>query len=137
MMSTERAFEDLGIDVVSATEIMGWLDLSRIDLGDPQRFSRLQSVINYFKQFPVETQRFLIRKALSGKVVDKLTHIWEYSELLKNKRAVEERMETLKREGSALGSDSDPFILKAHAERELSVRDELNRLQDEISLYEK
>ena len=137
MKNIESAFNELGIDAVVGTELMDWLGVSAIDLGDPQRFSKFQSVIGYFKQFPVDTQRFIIRKAVNGKNVDKLQHIWEYSELLKNKKAVEESLEKIKVEASAVGTSGDAVLRMANAEREIEANRALGQITDEIRLYEK
>jgi hypothetical protein len=136
MISTESALNDLGIDAVTGVELMDWLGISTFDLSDPQRFSKLSSVIEYLKDFPTDTQRYLVKRAVNNKNVDKLQHVWEYTGLLKNKRAVEEALEKIKVEGSALGSDSDPVIRMAHAQREIEAKDALNAVQTEIRLYE-
>ena len=135
MISTESAFNELGIDAITGVEIMDWLGISAIDLGDPARFGRFHDIIDYFKQFPVDTQRYIIRKVTNGKNVDKLNHVWEYSELLKNKRAAEEAIEKVKTELSALGTNPDPVLVQNYALREAEARQALNAVVAEAAIY--
>lgn len=137
MISTESAFNKLGIDAVTGVELMDWLGLSPIDFGDPARFGRFQSIIDYMKQFSTDTQRFLIRKVVNGKNVDKLSYMWEYTELLKNKKAAEEAIEKTKAEASALNAGSDPALSVSFAARETEVRTALNAIIGEMAIYEK
>jgi hypothetical protein len=137
MINTESKFNELGVDAVSGVNLMEWLGISPIDLSDTARFLKFKDVIDYFKQFPPDTQRYLIKRAVNNKNVDKLNHVFEYSELLKNKRAVEEALEKLKVEGSALGPDSDRVLRMAHAQKEIGAKDALNAVMREIDIYEK
>lgn len=137
MINTESAFNSLGIDAITGVELMEWLGLSPIDFTDSGRFNRFKTVIDYFKQFPVDTQRFMIRRVTNGKNVDKLQHVWEYTELLKNKKAVEEAIEKIKTERSALGAGNDPILVQNFAQREIDARTALNHVTQEMALYEK
>lgn len=137
MISTETAFNDLGVDAVTGTELMEWLGISPADFVEPLRFSRFHEVIDYFKDMSPDTRRYMIRRATHNKNVDKLQYVWEYTQLLKQKRSMEESMEKLKNEGSALGPDSDPVLRMDHAQKEISARDELNRLTQEVEIYER
>lgn len=136
MINIETAFNELGIDAATGVELMDWLQISPIDLGDPTRFSKFHSVIDYFKQFPVDTQRYLIRKAINNKNVDKLNHVWEYAELLKRKSEIEKATEKIRLEGSALGPESDAVLRMANAQRELDAKEQFNKVVQEIEIYE-
>lgn len=137
MNSTEQKFNDLGIDAVTGVEMMEWLGVSPVDLSDPLRFSRLHEIINYFKQFPEDTQRYLVRKAVNGKNVDRLQHVWEYTSLLKKKDAAEKGIEKIKSEASAVGDDADEYILSNLAQREHFLREDLKGVKKELDIYEK
>lgn len=134
MISAEQAFNELGIDAITATEMMDWLGISKIDLGDPSRFSKFQSVIEYFKQFPSDTQRFLIRRVTQNPNHDRLQRVWEYAELLKNKKSAEDAIEKIKTEASAV---SDPVLQHNYVAREAEARQALTAVTQEMALYEK
>lgn len=137
MISTEQAFNDLNIDAVTGVQMLEWLGVVPSELSDPQRFSRLQSIISYFKQFPPDTQRFLIMRATKNKMVDKLQHVWEYSQLLQQKKVYEDINISIDRERSALGENSDPALKSSIESRSLENREQLARINDEINLYER
>jgi len=134
--STESAFNELGVDAVTATELMDWLGLSTLDIGDPKRFHLFNDVIGYFKQFPVDTQRYLIKRATRDKNVDKLQHVWEYSQLLQKRTSAEQEMEKVRVEQSALGTDADPTIRISQAQKELEIKGRINDITSEIRLYD-
>lgn len=136
MINVETAFNELGVDAITGVELMDWLGVSSFDFSDSSRFSKFHTVIDYLKGFPTDTRRFLVRRATNNKNVDKLQHMWEYTELLKNKRSIEESLEKIRIESSALGSDSDPVIRMAHAQKEIESKDALNKVSTEIRLYE-
>lgn len=135
-MEIQSAFNDLGVNAIVATNLMDLLGLYPDDFHDPVRFSRFQSVVNYLKQFPDDTQRFLITKSTRGKPIDKLDHVFEYTNLLKQKFAQEETLDRLKEEISAMEAMGDPkagltALQKDEMDRQLSAT-----LQ-EIDIYEK
>ncbi len=136
-MNPERAFEDLGIDAVTGVSVMEMLGVSTDELSIPQRFSRLKEVINYFKQFPEDTQRFLIRKATAGKLVDKLDHLYEYTHLLQRKSHYEETLKGLDKERSAIETTGDEVLLRDVAQRSLDNSQQLDFIKQEIGIYEK
>ena len=136
-MNTERVFEDLGIDAITGVEIMDQLSIVPDELQSPRRFAQLKEVINYLKQFPQDTQRFLINKATRGKLVDKLQHLHEYTHLLTRKSFYEQELEKLSKERSAVEQAGDPILLKDIATRDMANREQLNFIQEEIGIYEK
>lgn len=137
MINTESKFNELGIDAISGVNLMEWLGVSSFDLGDPVRFTKFKDIIGYMKQFPVDTQRYLVRRAVNNKNVDKLNHVFEYTELLKNKKAIEEALERISAEASALGPDSDPVLRIANGHKELEAKHALDSVAKELYLYEK
>lgn len=136
-MNPEAAFGDLGIDAITGTLFLEQLDMSPDEFASPERFSKLQSVINYLKQFPDDTQRFLIAKATRSKYVDRLEHMFEYTELLKRKESVEKNLVSIDKENSAIEFSEDPFLKAGVARRSYDANDELARIKDEIAIYEK
>lgn len=137
MIDTEAAFNGLGIDAVTGVELMDWLGLTPVDLGNPSRFSRLQQVIDYLKQFPEDTQRYLVTRATKGKMVDKLNHMWEYTQILKNKEYVQKLIDATKKEKEALGENADPFMLDGVDKKVAQFTEELGRINSELDIYEK
>lgn len=136
MVNIQETFNDLGTNAIVATNLMNLLGLYPDDLSDPQRFARFQVVIDYLKQFPEDTQRFLITKATRGKLVDKLDHVFEYTNLLKEKYAQEQTLEDMKKELSVLEATHDPkfFILSQQKEE---MESQIGRTLEEISCYER
>lgn len=137
MINIESAFNDLGIDALTGVELMDWLNISQIDLNDPSRFARLHQVIDYFKQFPKDTQRFLIVRATNGKNVDKLNHVWEYSQLLGRRKSMEDMLTSIEKERSVLGLTPDPLILASVDKRSLETRENIAKINVEAAIYEK
>ena len=88
-MNPEAIFDGMGVDAITGVKLMDWLGVTAEELQVPQRFHRLQDIVQFLKQFPEDTQRFLISKSTRGKLVDKLDHFFEYTSLLKEKQAKE------------------------------------------------
>ena len=135
MSNPESTFNELGIDVITGVELMEALNLSVDEIGFPQRFHRLQEVVGYLKQFPLDTQRYLIKKACYGKNVDKLDHMFEYTNLLKNKFELENTMKEIEVEKSAVMNDLSKGIELAMREKDVSGR--LSAVKDECQIYER
>jgi hypothetical protein len=135
MLNTQEIFNDLGVNAIVATNLMDLLGLYPNDFYDPQRFSRFQVVVDYLKQFPDDTQRFIITKATRGKLVDKLDHVFEYTNLLKQKFAQEEALENIKKEISVLEATGDPKIEMTRLQEEEMDR-QIERTLEEIKIYE-
>jgi len=136
-MNTEEKFNELGVDAVTGVQLMDWMSLSQFDIADPQRFTRLQEIIDYLKKFPSDTQRFLVRKVTGTKNVDKLQLMWEYTSLLRKKESYEKEIGEIRSEGTAIGQKGDPILLKNLAEREIAARKSLSDISDEIAIYER
>lgn len=142
-MNIETIFQDLGIDAIRGVQLIDQLDINTAELASPQRFTRLKEIIEYFKQFPEDTQRFLINKAVRGKQVDKLNHVYEYTTILKEKGKFESMLSKIEAEKSALdGTDSmqdqENFNrIISLSEQAMDIRRNVSRLSDELSIYEK
>lgn len=136
-MSLESSFDQLGVDILTATRLMEILDMSPEEFQSPSRFSKLQSVISYLKQFPEDTQRFLITRATRGKNVDRLNHIYEYTSLLREKEEREQHIASIDKERSAIELSADPILQTEVAHRALDARQALNHVKEEIAIYER
>ena len=137
MINIETTINELGISAITAVELMEALSITPDELGFPQRFHRLQEVVGYLKQFPVDTQRFLIKKACYGKQVDKLDHMFEYTNLLKSKYELENSLKEIAAEKSAINMDMDMDQAMKLAIREKDVADKLSNVADECGIYER
>jgi Mor family transcriptional regulator len=135
-MRNEQLFNELGISPLLAVELLDNLDLSTEHLNDPYIFSKLQSVIEFLKEYPEDTQRFIIKKATFGKQ-DKLKVMAEYSRLLKEKSFYDGIAEKINKEKSAFEMTDDLLKKQELSERESTNNAKLNLLKEEINLYHK
>lgn len=134
-MNAERAFQDLGIDAVTGVELMDQLQISVDELQSPRRFSMLKEVINYFKNYSPDAQRFLISKATNGKMVDKLDHVFAYTKLLESKARYETELTQAEKEREAVTGDE--ILSQNAALKELELRKKVEFVKEEISIFEK
>mgnify|MGYP007071589672 CR=1 FL=1 len=91
-------FQDLGVDAIVGSEVMQLTGVTPDDLQDAMIFSRVKDVMDYVKKLP--NRGHFISKALIGKNVDKLSHLWGYVELHKRK---EEALKGLKEIDEEIG----------------------------------
>jgi hypothetical protein len=137
-MKAESAFEDLNIDAMTATKLMGQFGLSLFDLQNPARFSRFQQVVDFIKNYPEDIQNHFISKVLVGKgAVDKLDKFFEYSQLLQKRSKTESKLNDIRVQGSQMGATADPLLRVAHAQRELAAQEQLRAVDGEIGVYER
>lgn len=136
-MDIESAFQDLGANALDATRIMDSLGLSTSDLHIPQRFSRLQAVIQYLKQFSEDTQRFIVNKSTRGKAVDKLNHVFEYTGLLKEKSIYDQELSKVQKELGTYSAIEDFAHLQDSKLKEAELTQKVASIQENIYLYEK
>ena len=137
MPNAETTFNDLGVSAILGTQLLGWLNLSLEDLAIPSRFTKLQSCIDYLKQFPDDTQRFLINKATRGKAVDKLDHLYEYTNLLKEKTSIEANLKANASELSVISGSQDMMKISELTSKVDSLQTNLRHINEEITIYEK
>lgn len=135
-MNTEQIFQELGLNPIMAVTLMENLDLTAEHLNDPYVFNKLQTVIDFLKDYPEDTQRFLLRKATFGKQ-DKLKVFHEYTHLLKEKKYREEVAEKLKTEKSAVEATNDPFKIAEIDVKEKENLSKIQSLREEIEIYHK
>lgn len=136
-MNIETAFNDLGVNAIVGTEMLDLLGLHTQDLQIPQRFARFQAVIEYFKDLPEDTRRFLVTKATRGKPVNRIDHVFEYVNLLKEKtgylnqlKDTEEKLDKLKAVGD-FESATELEVLKQ------MLNKKVEDIQETIEIYEK
>lgn len=138
MINIESIFNQAGTGAVIGTQLMEWLGISPIDFSDPHRFSKFRDIIDYLKKFPEDTQRYIISKVTQGKpLTDKLAQVWEYSQLLGRKESYEQSLTDLSKEREILGPDADRFIVAATDMRYVETKQNLDKINNEIALYEK
>lgn len=135
MSQIETNFNDLGINAIQGVELLGSLGLTTDDLEFPQVFSKLQSVVKYLSNFPEDTQRFLINKATRGKMVDKLGHMFEYTQILKEKERYEREMESAIQELSALGVNNDFGKVSELEVKKGVIGQRLDMLKEELNSF--
>lgn len=134
-MNISTAFDDLGVNAIAGVSLMGHLGLNPQDLMFPQKFAKFQVVVDFLKQFPEDTQRFLINKATRGKFLDKLDHMFEYTNLLKNKESIEKDLNSLEKEVSAIFDDE--FKSAEVSTKITENKERLDKIKEEITLYER
>lgn len=80
-----EAFEDLGVDAITGTEIMSYAGVSPDEIQDPVRFERLRDIIDYVKKLP--DRRYFVSKVTAGRDGERLDHLWGYVELHKQRES--------------------------------------------------
>lgn len=135
-MNIESAFNDLGVNAIKATEMLESLGISVHELNIPSVFIKLQSVVDYLKNFPEDTQRFLINKATRGKTIDKLSHMFEYTMILKEKEFNEKELEKTSKEISAVGFNDVPKMNEL-SEKKNQINTKLTSLHEELEVFNK
>jgi hypothetical protein len=135
-INLETAFDDAGVNAIVGVKFLDLLGLSNGDLQIPGRFSRFQDVISYMKKFPEDTQRFLVTKATRGKMVDKLNHVWEYVNLLKEKEGLDRELAITQEKISGLDGMGDLNQLQDEIALESELMSKVESLKAEIKIYE-
>ena len=136
MIDTGTQFNDLGVDATTGLVLLENLGVRPDELVDPRRFQQMKDVIDYLKQFPEDTQRFFINKATLGKNVDKLQHMYEYTDLLKRKGELDAEVKALEAEREATRS-GDEMLKENVKNRLLMAKKSLRAVSNEVSIYEK
>lgn len=136
-MDIERQFEDLGVDAITGIQLMNSLNINPDDFYDEARFLRFKDVIEYFKNIP--DRDYILNKITIGKNVDKLDHVWGYTQLTKQKETVKNsisgemtKLKTLEDLGDEMSHDSIKFLQSNLIDKKV----ELQRLDQQIDKYE-
>lgn len=136
-MNAESVFNDFGINAIEGTQIMDSLGVNMSDLHIPQRLSRLHDVISYLKQFPEDTRRFLVSKAVRNKNVNKLDHMLEYIHILKEKESYETQLKDIEKELSVFDPEVDYMKVAELRLSENQFRQSLQTIEAEKEIYER
>jgi len=94
-----QAFSNIGVDPILGAQIMEAIRANEEDLMDPKRVKKIQDIVRFFKN--VENPENLIRRITSGKLENRLEHLWEWVELNK---AQQEEMEKVGIDDSSEGA---------------------------------
>jgi len=136
-INLEEAFGDVGVNAIVGVKFMDLLGIYNGDLQIASRMARFEDVVSYLKRFPEDTQRFLVTKATRGKMVDKLNHVWEYVNLLRQKELMDRQLDDVKSQISGLEGMGDLNKLQETIQLETELTDKAEVLQEEINIYTK
>lgn len=121
-----RIFEDAGVDAIKGSQIMDLLDLSLEELNIPQRFNRFVEIADFMKNY--SNFPHVIRKICIGKDVDRLSHVWTYTQLAKNREQAKFDFAEIKKQYKEDKSLKDKYE---------EIEKTLNEVESEMELYEK
>lgn len=93
-----ESFDELGVDAMTGSEIMGLLGLQGYQLADPITFGKISEVVNYLKNIP--DRSFFVNRITAGKPVDKLNHVWSYIQVLGKKDHLVQELKKVEEEQS-------------------------------------
>lgn len=94
----EDKFNDMGVDAILGSEIMSKVGITTSDLVIPQNFEKVKDIMRFMKTVPPQDRSYFLSKVTTGKVLDKLNHVWGYIELTKKKMDTEKSLSKLKEE---------------------------------------
>jgi len=139
-MSVSEMYNDISADSIAITDIMMALGLSADELQFGDRFMKFKDVIEYLKDQP--NYSYIIRKLTTGKQVDALQHLWEWTQLSKARERYEKELSDKKSaldnfgevdEESMSGEELDSYL---NAKREYEMFNHLvEDTNNEIKIY--
>lgn len=135
-MDIETQFNDLGVDAITGTKLMDILALNVSDFHDPARFMRFKDIIGYFKDVP--DSAFVLRKITVGKFVDKLDHVWGYTELARQKAAIKAEAETINKQIgiNSKFEDGNPLAVNELVRKSNDIANRANEVDEQMQAYE-
>jgi hypothetical protein len=125
-----------GVDTILATKIMRWLDIEPEEFQMSIRFDRFKEILSYMSKYEEPEIRFLIHKATTGKTVDKLTHMWEYTKIREQKESLEGDRDDIESRLGAYGEELTPEAMSL-TNQKIGIEKEISLLNEEIAIYEK
>lgn len=135
-MNTEQIFNQIGINPLKAVSLMENLDISIEQLNDPYVIYRLESIVDFLKNYDDDSQSFFIKKATLGKQ-DKLKVLSEYIKLIEKRNFFEKVSDEINREKESNLNSNDLLKMKEIQEKESANNARLSLLKEEIELYHK
>ena len=131
----ESNFNDLGVDAVRGTEIMSLLDLGIDDISIPTNFSKFKEILSFVKTF--DNYRYVIQKITRGKNVDKLSHCFDYVNLMKQRDDMKIKYDDTAKHIDNLSKIGDENEKRAVTQRFIDMKKTINSLEEEMYLFEK
>lgn len=132
VVDIQERFNDLGVDAILGTKMMKAMMVTPVDFIDPARFMKFKETLDFFKKYP--ELEYKIEKICLAKMVDRLEHVWGYTNLLTQKMAKEESMKSLNEKKSMLEMTNEDF-----SEVDQNIQSEqrvINQLSEQIFAYE-
>lgn len=136
-MDIEQAFNDLGVDAVVGTKLMDILGLTSSDFVDPARFMRFKDIIGYFKDVP--DSGYILNKITTGKLVDKLDHVWGYTDLARQKQSLKQEATALNKQSETISrfDEENPFAMGELIKKSNELADRSREIDEQMYAYEK
>ncbi len=127
----------MGVDPLLATELMDLLGIYPDDFIDQRRFEKFKDVARYIGKF--ENYQYMIKKLTLAKNVDKLTHIWEWCELSKQKADADSQIDSVSLEDSEMtGMVNNREGMEKLSKIQNLLKENINKsskLDEEMKLY--
>jgi hypothetical protein len=139
-MSNDSRIFDAKIDPLFFSQVYEWLGASQMDLEDNYRFNRIRDIIDYVKVHP--SPESFMRKMNSPKVQDRIGHVWEYINILREREELakqlgseEEKREFWEKEEEG-GNANAPLMLHGCREAIESLSTSLKEFDHTLNRYE-
>lgn len=117
--NANTTFDGIGADVLTSVEVMSELGMSAMDLAFPEKFERFKDVVEYLKDQPDRSH--FISKAVAGKDVNRLDHLWGYVTLNKNRDALMNQLKKLDEEIGGAATSKSCINLKTNPGADVSA----------------
>ena len=134
-MDIERQFEDLGVDAITGIQLMRSLGLNGDDFYDDVRFMRFKDIIDYFKDVP--DRDYLLNMITIGKNVDRVDHVWGYTQLMKQKNQLQKSIDSEQKKYDILSTTEDELAIKQQEGVLTNFKTELYKTDEQIGQYAK
>ncbi len=135
-MDTEKAFNELGVSAIIGVKLLEAFNMSPEDFVIPARFAKFQSVVAFLKQYPEDTQRFLITKGTRRSAGDKLDYFFDYANILKEKTIAQQLLEQVNKELELMEAVGDPIKFGEVKAKQGDLQEKIYRLSEEQTLWE-
>lgn len=138
-MEINDRVEELG-DPEFAGKYIEKLGITRDDFADPERALKIKDIIDYLKEHP--DPDFLLYKSVGSKQVDRVEFLNEYIQFHKEHEGYAKKLNTINEKISKYNSEGviDPLeqdVYQMLLDEKATVREKIDRIQQEIQIYEK